>query len=203
MKTGNNIRAVNSIRGFSLIELMIVVSVFALFLVMASPTLRVYHENSKVRNVAESIAAAMQKARTLAIRDNVQVEVVLYQVGGNFVSWTISRLNTTVAPPVRFVPPEETFVWGAGGHNWSSVAVTPVNGTNATFERGLGVLLPNNPPMVAPPPSATPPTNITVTSTSGLPGARRLQVNVQAAGGIRVCDLDLPATDPKSCGFTP
>ncbi|VTY39679.1 Type II transport protein GspH [Xylophilus ampelinus] len=63
--------------GFSLIELMITVAVFALLAVLAAPSLHLYSENVKILVNAEAFYAAVQQARTEAIRRNTPVELIL------------------------------------------------------------------------------------------------------------------------------
>jgi type IV fimbrial biogenesis protein FimT len=64
-------------RGFTLVELMVTISLMALLLFMAAPSLSTYVENSKVRGIAESFFASAQQARAEAIRRNKSVEMVL------------------------------------------------------------------------------------------------------------------------------
>ncbi|MDR0770300.1 MAG: GspH/FimT family pseudopilin [Burkholderiales bacterium] len=189
-------------KGFSLIELISVVALLGLFLTMATPSIQGYLENTRVRNVAESIEAGMQKARSHAVNKNTPTEIVIDTRAG---TWVINelRMDSTATPPIVTVaqPGVETFTWGAGGHNWASVATTarPQNALNSrgqttvTFD-GIGRLLHSNVTT-----ATNPPNNITVTSS--LAGTRRLQVDVLMTGGVRMCDLDLPATDTKSCRF--
>jgi type IV fimbrial biogenesis protein FimT len=63
--------------GFTLIEVMVTVSLMALLVFMAAPTLSTFMENSKVRGVAEGFFAAAQVARAEAIRRNQEVELVM------------------------------------------------------------------------------------------------------------------------------
>ncbi|MDR2244997.1 MAG: GspH/FimT family pseudopilin [Burkholderiales bacterium] len=182
MKTYNNIR------GFTLVELMITVALMAFLLMAAMPSVRVYLENTKVRNVAESIAAGMQTAKFYAVKNNAPTEIVL---GGS--GWAIWRLDNATSPATQINPAVEAFAWD----DWAGVTVTvaPKTATTATFNGGNGWLSRSNLTATTPPPDS-----ITVTST--LVGTRRLQVDVLMTGSVRVCDLDLPTSDPKSCSFT-
>jgi type IV fimbrial biogenesis protein FimT len=63
--------------GFSIIELMVSITLMAILVMVAAPSLSAYTENSKLRGVTESFMAAVQNARTEAIRRNQVVELVL------------------------------------------------------------------------------------------------------------------------------
>jgi type IV fimbrial biogenesis protein FimT len=63
--------------GFSLIEVMVTVVIFAVMAAMAVPSLRQYSENMKTLAAAESFYAALQQARSEAVRRNVPVELIL------------------------------------------------------------------------------------------------------------------------------
>jgi type IV fimbrial biogenesis protein FimT len=67
----------NAQAGFSLIEVMVTISLMVLLVFMAAPTLSTYLENSRVRGVAEVFFAAAQTARAEAIRLNQDVELVM------------------------------------------------------------------------------------------------------------------------------
>ena len=64
-----------SSQGFTLIELMIVVTLLALMMMLAAPSISIWLQNLKVRNVGESIVNGLQLARMEAIRRNTRVVV--------------------------------------------------------------------------------------------------------------------------------
>lgn len=65
------------VRGFSLIELLVTMTVFAVLAAMAAPSLMQYADNMKTLAQAEAFYGSVQQARTEAIRRNVPVELVL------------------------------------------------------------------------------------------------------------------------------
>jgi len=193
-------KARNHVQGFSLTELMIVIALFAIFLLVASPSIQLYLENSKVRNVAESIESGMQKAKFHAIKNNVPVEFVLDTTDASWAIWSVDDSKT---PAERVTPAIETFSWGADGSNWSRVTVSANVAGRArastqaviTFDRGNGWLLRNNLTTTDAPPSS-------IAVSDSLAGTRHLQVDILMRGGVRVCDQDLTDdTDAKSCHF--
>jgi type IV fimbrial biogenesis protein FimT len=62
--------------GFSLIELMVTVSLLVLLVMIAAPSLTEYTQNSKVRAASESFLAGAQAARVEAIRTNQPVQIL-------------------------------------------------------------------------------------------------------------------------------
>ncbi|MGH8681479.1 MAG: GspH/FimT family pseudopilin [Burkholderiales bacterium] len=64
-------------RGFTLIELMIGIVLFALVLMLALPGFTTMLQNSKLRNAGESILAGLQTARAEALKRNQTVEFIL------------------------------------------------------------------------------------------------------------------------------
>ena len=57
-------------RGFTLIEMMTVVSLIALIAALAAPDLRAFMVRNKVAGVGNEFAAALQQARALAVSRN-------------------------------------------------------------------------------------------------------------------------------------
>jgi len=64
-------------RGFTLIELMIGIALFAIVLMLALPSFTTMLQNSKLRNASESILAGLQAARAEALKRNQTVEFML------------------------------------------------------------------------------------------------------------------------------
>ncbi|MDR2710664.1 MAG: prepilin-type N-terminal cleavage/methylation domain-containing protein [Burkholderiales bacterium] len=200
-----------SIQGFSLIELMIAVALLAIFLVMASPSIRTYLENSKVKNVAESIESGMQKARFNAINHNHLTQFVMTarSGAGNNDEWIIREQIPPTPPNINPTAQEvETFVWGSGGSNWTTVnapARDSGNGAaNAVTFDGMGKIV-SNTNWTAPTTATTGPAasanriaQVQVSSSTGMTEVAQMNVNV-GVRGIRVCSPSLPTTDPKYC----
>lgn len=94
-------------RGFTLIELMVVVTIAAVMLGLAIPSFREFTAGQRVKNTAFDFAAALLLARSEAIKRNAAVTVVhagagwadgwTVAVGGNTLA-TREATNVTITP---------------------------------------------------------------------------------------------------------
>ena len=66
-----------SMRGFTLVELLVGISLLAMLLALGMPSMSQYIQNNKISSAASNYYAGLQLARTEAIRSNVPVEFVL------------------------------------------------------------------------------------------------------------------------------
>src|SRR5690242_6943896 len=88
---GGNVRRLNQrsrARGFTLVELLVTIGVFALLAAMAVPTMRSVIENSHMRAAGQSLQNGLAMARAEAVRLNTQVEFVLTGTG-----WSVQRVS--------------------------------------------------------------------------------------------------------------
>jgi type IV fimbrial biogenesis protein FimT len=83
-------------RGFSLIELMVTISVAAILMTVALPSLTNWIQNTKVRSTAEALQNGMRLAKTVAVRRSRLVDFRL----------------TAVTPPAKDAATSKT------GNNW-------------------------------------------------------------------------------------
>lgn len=65
------------ISGFSLIELVVVLTIFSIMIAMGAPLLAEWQANGKVRSVAEALQNDLRQAQGEAVRRNRQVAFVL------------------------------------------------------------------------------------------------------------------------------
>ena len=63
-------------RGFTLIELMMTIALFAFLAMLAIPMGRTFMANTQVRTATEALLNGMQHARAEAVRRNAQVQLV-------------------------------------------------------------------------------------------------------------------------------
>ena len=180
-------------RGFTLIELMIAVVIFAFLILLAGPMYADFIANSRIRNAGEALLNGVKQTQAEAIRRNTPAWFVLDPAVG----YKVYALNPTdgatddgsdAAHPWPVTP----FVFvDQGGAN---VSVTGAGSlTTVTFD-GLGRILPNADATASL-------TQIDITSTS-VSTPRPLRVVVQAlggSGGTKLCDPAMASTDPAGC----
>lgn len=166
-----------SARGFTLVELMIGLTIVAMILAIGVPSFGVWIQNTRIRNAADAITNGLQLARAEAVRRNTAVSFV----GSSDSSWTVSAGATTIQSRAA-----------ADGSDNISIAFTG-GATQATFN-GVGALTNNTDGSISL-------TQVDVTSTlsSVSEGARPLRVVVSLAGSVRMCDPNVAASDPRAC----
>lgn len=161
--------------GFSMIELMVTVTVAAILILAALPTVVNVIANGEVRSAAENLASGVQIARNEAVKRNQNVTLTQTATG-----WTADTVVNGVPETIQSRDVTQT----------SGVVTTPATFT-LTFD-ALGR-------------SITGPLTINVskpTSSACEPAGRVrcLNVEVLAGGQSRLCDPRLSfATDPRGC----
>lgn len=89
--------------GFTLMELVITVSIIALALAFAGPSLQQYVKSQNVKGTAKRIYSNLQLARLTAIRENRSIRVTLTATAGaETMSIEGNDANDPVVPPVNF-----------------------------------------------------------------------------------------------------
>ena len=195
-------------RGFTLVELMVAVSVMAVMLFAALPYIGTWLDNSRIRNSADSMQNGLQQARAEAVRRNQDVSFWLVAVADPAVlsndctlsnlsgSWVVS-VNTPIGhcgdqPSITATP---MLVGGrASGDGGGRVSVKALQadgttaGTTVTFN-GFGRIA--NSDAIS---------QINVTSSKTGPTYRTLRIAISPAGLVRMCDpLVTSSTDPRKC----
>lgn len=162
-------------QGFTLIELMITISVFVVLTVLAIPSFNQWIANTKIRSTTESVLAGFQLARAEAVRMNRGVRMTL----NADTSWSVTEVISGIVVQTR--PAAE----GSGN---TTMAVTPVAATTVDFN-GLGRVT-----------NITPITQVDVDSTV-IPAAetKELRITINTGGSARACDPSHPSTDPRGC----
>jgi type IV fimbrial biogenesis protein FimT len=163
--------------GFSLIEVMVALTVVAIAMVLGMQGIGDWLQNARVRTAAEGVKNGLQKARTEAIRTNTSTIFKLTSPGSaGGTGWTITAVrsgNTVDSKP------------NGGGSVGAVLTVTPSNATTVTFN-GLGRRAMANA-------DASPVlTSVTVNSA--------LRITISAGGEIRMCNPDVSDSgDPTAC----
>ncbi len=174
-------------RGFTLIELMIALSIFALLAFLALPIYSSFMGNSQIRNAAENALTGVRLAQSAAIKSNSLTKFVLSTSGWAVHAWDDELGAFAVAPL-------QTYQFAEGASH-TTHAPTPGGATMVTFD-GLGRIATNG--------DTTPSlTRIDVTNPS-VTNPRDLRVMISGVGGntgIKLCDPDpgVAAGDPRAC----
>lgn len=202
-------------RGFSMVEVAITMTVLALLLAAAVPSVAGWMRNTRVRNAAEALQMGLQRARAEALRRNVNVTFWLVSgsdertvdnscaLSSASGSWVISLSDpaghcATSPSPTTAPMIVETHAVGDGG---SGVTVLAQSAAAAAAQcvrfNGFGQVVDA---AVAPADNCRLPNQIaTVDVTHASSGARRLRIMVSTGGGVRMCDRGVAATDPRAC----
>ena len=198
-------------RGFTLIELMVAMTILVLLMVAAMPGLGTWLDNTRIRNEGDSIVNGLQTARAEAVRRNANVSFWLVKLTnpaalGNDCSllstsgsWMVSISNpenqcaADATSTDSTVNPAGVIAGRPMGSDSTHVAVDAKKsdgtaGTVVTFN-GFGRV--SN--------SAA----ITAVSLNGTGSGtyRNLRVVVSTTGAVRLCDpaLSSTGTDPRRC----
>jgi type IV fimbrial biogenesis protein FimT len=202
-------------RGFSLIELMVVVAIASVLFALAAPSFSTWIQNTRIRNTAQDIYTGIQRAKAEAVQRNIQARFQLTTdlssscaLSTSGTAWVINQIDPTSAvvnaagkcnlaidtagttPRLLATRPPET------GN--SKVVVTSTN-TDFVFN-SLGKQV--NPPA----------TDITITvsastgtcgtySATGPTGGNLscLRIVISPAGQTRMCNPRFASTDPQGC----
>jgi type IV fimbrial biogenesis protein FimT len=172
--------------GFTLIELMIGITILAIVMAMGMPSYSVWIQNMRLRNAAESILNGLQLARAEAVRRNTSVQFIL----GTGSSWCVT-LGTDCVNPI----PIQSRSTGDGSS--AAVTVASADGTTFTFNSlGRRTL----------PLPATGASNAIIVDINpavlSAAQSRDLRITVNVGGNIRMCDPNVPVTvppDPRAC----
>ena len=171
-------------RGFTLIEIMISLTVLGILLMVALPSFGTWLQNQQLRAASEATLNGLQVARAAAIQRNVLVQFV----SGPGTGWSVTEVGTGLGVESR--AHEE------GSPN-AVLIVTPAGATTVTFTP-LGSVVANADPL-----SLTV-TQFDVRNPAGgscQPGGpmRCLRVVISGGGSLRMCDPIVGVTDPRSC----
>lgn len=195
-------------RGFSLIELLVTITVLALILTVAMPTLGTWMDNTRIRNTAEALQNGLQTARSEAVRRNQSISFYLVSLTNPGVmdnncalsatssAWVVSvdspaakcgsAPSTTVAPKIV----EARTGNDAGGKvKVSGLLADGTTAANTVTFNGFGRIT-NTDPLA----------RIDIKGPDDSVTYRKLRLEITRAGAVRMCDPKVSdATDPRKC----
>ena len=186
--------------GFTLVELLVTISLLGLLMGLAAPSFITWTRNTQVRSVADTLQNGLRLAQAEAVRRNRQVVFSLTNA---------DAINDTLVTAV------------ANGRKWALYTV-PVPGETAEFIQAGSLV------SVAPNVKTTGPGSVCINAvgrliTNALPGTgvacdaalatyrveqngaeegtdRRLRVSLSLGGQVRMCDADRSlASSPDGC----
>lgn len=171
------------IKGFSLVELMVVVAVIGILLATGLPSFNTWIQNSKIRGAAEAVLSGLQTARSEAIRRNARVTFTLMPGGGTLL-WTVGCTTVTATCPavIQTRPMSEGSLLTSGGAlvvNFDAGADTQV--IYDSFGRVGNMFA------------------VAAWNVNSATGDRPLRIIVDVGGSSRVCDPGLSSSIPGSC----
>lgn len=176
----------NGLRGFSLIELMIGLSLGVILLLLAAPNYAIWTADAQIRNATESIAAGLRSANAEAIKRNAQVDFILdptTATGG----WEVDVVGVGVVNSGSF----------REAATRAQFTITPGGATTVRFN-GFGSIVDA---LAVPPPPVPVLGEIDITHFGTVAGTRPLAILVGAGrSGIKICDRAITdITSPRFC----
>lgn len=198
-------------RGFTLIEIVVTLIIMALAMAAVAPQITAWQRNTQVRNTADSLINAVNRARNEAVRRNEEVSLWLVttdSANAGAMSANCALSNTSAAWVVSLRDPTDRCTDavsdtvdpmivetlgradGAEGAVIAALNSASLPATSITFN-GYGRVAN----------TTTAITRIDIDQQIAGADARRLRVAISGAGSVRMCDRDLPATstDPRKC----
>src|SRR5207245_10032 len=122
-------------RGFTLIELMIALAIFAFLIMLAGPMYAKFMGNSQIRNAGEGMLNGVQHAQSTAIRGNTLARLVVNTATGWRILETIEGAEPSPPNPIQVYSLHD------GSPN-AKVTTTPDGATQITFD-GFGRIVAN------------------------------------------------------------
>jgi type IV fimbrial biogenesis protein FimT len=195
--------------GFTLIELMVTLTLLALLLMLAVPSFTEWVRNNQIRATAESLQNGLRAAKGKATNLNRQVVFVTTNAtpaqdalgSANGLNWYVQYVPRLAGEN----PADVAAGFFLEGGNFASGAngITVTGGPASICFNSIGRMVANATPSTSPNiPACAVAGNVVfeVYRTGALAGQdRKLNVTVSTAGQIRICDPARPAGSPDAC----
>jgi len=191
-------------RGFTLIELMVTLTIAAFLLLMAVPSFSGWMANAKVRSVAEEVQNGLRLAQTEAIRRNRQTAFALTSAApalsatpaANGKNWYVQIL------PLTDNTSESSLDFFVQGSNYGTQATVTVTGPALLCFGSMGSATMTSTATALASCSTTTPSASAVTYTIASSTADRpMGIVVTPGGQVRMCDTlkTLSSSNPDGC----
>lgn len=190
-------------RGFSLIELMITVAIFAILVMAAVPSFQTWIAGARVRSVAESLQNSLRLSQSEALRRSRQAAFALTNATPAIQAAPVANGTNWYARVLPLVDSEAVDgTYYIGGETFARQAGVKIEGPALICFNSLGRMVSNEATGLgaacAAPASAVDPVTYTISKTGA---DRRLIVQVYLGGKVRMCDeaKKLSAGNPDGC----
>lgn len=134
-------------RGFTMMELMIVVAIVAMLAAIAAPSFRETLANSRVKTVATDIHLSLMRARSEAIKRNADVTVAA--IGGDWTAgWTVSggiETHGAVSGSSVAIDGEDSVTYRSSGRTSAGAVAISVTSSDTSTARCVTVALSGQP----------------------------------------------------------
>lgn len=199
-------RIIRTLGGFTLIELMVTLTLFSIVMMLAVPSFSEWIRNAQIRTTAESLQNGLRAAKSHAMSLNRQVVMTTTNLdpaanvtaAANGRNWSLQYVPLTTGEDLGARP-----LFLEGGTFASSASSVTVTGGPATLcFNSVGRIVANAAPGTGLPACTATPAVYLVSRTGAIAGKdRKLNVVVSIAGQIRMCDPDrtFSSTTPDGC----
>lgn len=196
-------RCRGGLRGFTLVELMVTITLLSILLALAVPSFTLWINNTRVRTAAQVLQDGLRLAQAEAVRRNRTVSFFVTTEANPNESTAPAAAPTTTATNwgVRTLPliagEGSTFIRG-GQLTGVATGVLISTASTAVCFNAAGQQVANTPAGCTTINAATPDARYNVAHPGG---DRRLQVIASLGGRVRMCDpaKTLSATNPDGC----
>jgi type IV fimbrial biogenesis protein FimT len=183
--------------GFSLIELMIVLSVLSILFAVGMPAFGRLLHDVDIRGSAEGLRAGLQKARTEAVTRNALIRISFSDVSGR-PAWTLGCVSSSLRCPATIssysVNADTQIRWGAARSD-DQIALNTALAAGNRLPSGVTFNALGTAPGVE---GNADVSRIDVTHAIN-EQARRLVLMITAAGAIRLCDPSAASDSVLRC----
>ena len=188
------------VRGFTLIELIVTVTLVGILLAAGLPAFQAWISNAQVRTVAEALQTGIKGAQAEALRRNRQAVLAFTDATpGLNVSAVAGGKRWSTQTVAQFGEAAEFAGGGSLADVASTVAIAAAPSTSALCFNSNGRLVTNNAPGLPGAACSAAATRFDITRSGA---DRPLRVTVSLGGQVRMCDPSRPALSaatPDGC----